>query len=178
MHKWSEKAKRQMLEKQMTPGARAKREPKNPQQDYESTIYYIDDDTYGFPAAAFKAAIVGACRHYEGLPMTVAKLVIRVDGEGDEQLVRINGTPRMREDMVRLETGVADIRYRAGFTKWSADLHIRFSESMLSLDGLINLVEAAGVLGGVGEWRPSSPKSVSGTFGCFEVMRGAVESDT
>ncbi len=164
-HKWSEKAKRLMLEAQ-TSKTRRKKEPKNPKEDYEGSIYWLPDGKPGIPAAAFKAAIVGACRLFEGLPMTQAKLAITVMGE----LVPIVGKPEMREDMVRLETGVADIRYRAGFFPWSTTLPIRFNAGILNLDSLIALVDAAGQ-GGVGEWRPSAPKSASGTYGMFEVKR-------
>jgi hypothetical protein len=170
MHRWSDKAKRMMLDKQM--GKAVERKPKkDPEEDYQASIYHLDDGQTGFPAGAFKAAIVGACRLFDGLPMTQAKIAIRVDGEENaagEQLVRIEGEPRMREDMVRLETGVADIRYRAGFPKWRARLKITYNASMLSPEQLYNLVNAAG-FGGVGEWRPSAPRSSSGSYGCFRV---------
>lgn len=167
VHRWSEKARRQMLEAQQSK-TRPKKEPKNPQEDYESSMYRLSDGGYGFPAAGFKAAIVGGCRMFEGFPMTQAKIAIRVNGEEAEQLVRINADPHMREDMVRLESGVADIRYRAGFFPWSATLNITFNANMLSLDALIQLVNAAG-MGGVGEWRPSAPKSTTGSYGTFTV---------
>jgi hypothetical protein len=96
--------------------------------------------------------------------MTQAKIAIRVLGE----FVPIIGEPRMREDMVRLETGVADIRYRPGFPEWSAVLPITFNASLLSVKSLIHLVDGAGQ-GGVGEWRPSAPKSASGSYGTFRV---------
>lgn len=168
-HKWSEKAKRMMLEKQMGTKVRQKKEPKDPKADYESSIYRMADGSPAIPAAAFKASIVGACRMFDGLPMTVAKIAIRVNGD----LVKIDGEPRMREDMVRLETGVADIRYRAGFPEWRAKLSITYNASILSLEDLVALVNAAG-FGGVGEWRPSSPKVLSGSYGCFRV---ATEED-
>src|SRR5262245_11106226 len=168
VHAWSEKAKRQMLDKQMNPGSRAKKEPKDPNADFEACFYRLPDGGYGFPAAAFKAAIVGACRLFDGLPMTQAKIAIRVLGE----LVPIVGEPYMREDMVRLETGVADIRYRPGFPTWSAVLPISFNASLLSVKSLIHLVDGAGQ-GGVGEWRPSAPKSASGSYGTFKVDTSA-----
>ena len=162
-HKWSDKAKKMMLDKQMGKSVE-KRPKKDPEEDYESSIYRLPDGSIGFPSAGFKAAIVGACRMFDGLPMTLAKQVIRVNGE----FVKIEGEPRMREDMVRLETGVADIRYRAGFPEWRTTLSITFNANIITPEMLINLVDAAG-FGGVGEWRPSSPKSATGSFGCFRV---------
>lgn len=171
-HRWSDKAKQMMLDKQMKK-AKSGRAAKDPEQDYQDSMYRLDDRRYGFPAAGFKAAIVGACRMFEGLPMTKAKIAIRVDGEINRQgenLTEIIGQPRMREDMVRLETGVADIRYRAGFWPWSTKLRITFNADVISLEQLYNLIDAAG-FGGVGEWRPSAPKSATGSYGCFRVAR-------
>lgn len=177
VHKWSEKAKRMMLDKQMNPGARQKKEAKNPEEDYQSSLYQLEDGSYGIPAAAFKAAIVGACRLFDGLPMTQAKIAIQVLGEGSQQLVPLTeGEPYMREDMVRLETGVADIRYRGGFPTWKAVLRIKFNSSLLTLQSLVNLVDAAGQ-GGVGEWRPSAPKSASGSYGTFRVETSEIALD-
>lgn len=169
VHNWSEKAKRQMLDKQMNPGARAKKDPKDPQADYEASLYKLPGGGYGFPAPGFKAAIVGGCRLFDSLPMTQAKIAIRVLGVGPQALVPIEGTPYMREDMVRLETGVADIRYRGAFPEWACTLRIAYNASLMTLASLINLVNGAGQ-GGVGEWRPSAPKSNSGTYGTFEVV--------
>lgn len=168
VHAWSEKAKRAMLEKQMNPGTRAKKDPKDPVADYEASFYRLPDGRFGYPSGGFKAAIVGACRLFDGLPMTQAKIAIRVLGEGPLLLVPIEGEPYMREDMVRLETGVADIRYRPGFPEWRTTLPITFNASLLTLSSLVHLVNGAGQ-GGVGEWRPSAPKSASGSFGTFRV---------
>ena len=66
-------------------------------------------------------------------------------------------------------TGVADLRYRYSFFPWSADLRIRFLPSVLTQDSVLALLDAAGY-GGVGDWRPSAPKSATGTFGQFEVV--------
>lgn len=170
-HRWSQKAKEMMLGKQM--GKAQTRAKKDPEQDYQDSMYRFDDGGYGFPAAGFKAAIVGACRMFDGLPMTKAKIAIRVTGETNqygEDLIRIHAEPHKREDMVRLESGVADIRFRAGFWPWSGKLRVTFNADIISLEQLYNLIDAAG-FGGVGEWRPSAPKSSTGSYGCFRVAR-------
>lgn len=162
MNKWSEKAKKMMLDKQM--GKPVKKTPKDPEEDYQSTIYYDDDGNYAFPAGGFKTAMVDACRLIDNIAMVFARQVFHVDGEW----VRIYGEPRMREDMVRIGPGTADIRYRAGFKDWSAVLSITFLADQITSESILNIVNLAG-LGGVGDWRPSAPKSKSGTFGRFEV---------
>lgn len=168
-HKWSEKALRMMRESQSGPKARAKREPKNPLDEAEGSLWIMPDGvTPGLPATAFKAAIVGACRYYDGITMTAIKSALFVEGEGPDQLVPLVGERTLREDTPRNATGVADLRYRYAFYPWSTRLKVTFAEVMLDAASVINLVDAAGN-GGVGDWRPSAPKSHTGTFGRFRV---------
>jgi hypothetical protein len=178
VHAWSVKAKQMMLEKQMGK-AHKKKEPKDPIADYEASRYISDEGWDGVPAVAFKAAFVGACRSVDGLAMTLAKRLFRVlaDGRSSQQnveLVRIFGEPRMREDMVRLESGVADIRYRAEYPEWSAILDVEFNAAVISATQLVNLIALAGYSEGICEWRPSAPKSATGSYGCWKTT-GKVE---
>lgn len=71
----------------------------------------------------------------------------------------------MREDMVRLPSRVADIRYRGQFRDWSATVPLRVNTSVLSLEQIANLFVVAGFAVGVGEWRPER----NGQYGTFEV---------
>lgn len=166
VHRFDEKAKAQMLEAQQTT-TRRKKEAKDPHACFMASRHFLADGADGFPAVAFKAAIVGAARVFDGVKMTELKQIISVWGEGEEMLVRLKAeSPRMREDAVRLPSGVADLRYRAEFNPWSVDLTINYLPSMISAESIVALVDAAG-LGGVGEWRPS--KANTGIYGMFEV---------
>ena len=173
MHAWADKAIQMIRDKQ---AGRAK--PKSEARDeaaieieYKQSAYWIAPGQPGFPATAFKAATIGACRQYAILPMTTAKTVMFIEGvtnERGEALIPLEGVMQRRTDMVRLETGVADIRYRYQVWPWRAVLPVRFNASVLSLEQLVNLVNAGG-MGGVGEWRPSAPKSSTGDFGRYHV---------
>lgn len=166
VHAWSEKARKMMLDKQMglpTP----KKAVKDPIADYEASMYRLPDGSHGFPATAFKAAIVGAARKFDGITMTALRGALFLLGDGPDQLVRISGEPTMREDMVRVGMGTADIRHRAMYADWSAVLVVRYFPSMLTDEAILALVDAAGA-GGIGEWRPE--KSDTGMFGTFEVV--------
>lgn len=166
-HKWSEKAKRMMLDKQQGKPA-AKKAPKSPEQEAYDATYWIADGEPGMPATAFKSAIADAARHFDGITQVLVKQSIFVKGDGEDQLLPIEGTISMREDMPRNATGVADLRYRNQIFPWSATLEIEYVASALTVESLLALVDAAG-LGGVGDWRPSAPKSKSGTFGRWVV---------
>lgn len=165
MHKWSEKAKKEMLDKQMKV-AKKGREAKDPQKDYEDSIYYLPESNgtprYGFPSVAFKNAAVSACRFTEGTKMTVARGAFHVEGEFVEIT---NSSPVMREDMVKIGMGVADIRYRAEFSGWQAKVRVSYNKHALSREQIVNLFNLAGFGVGCGEWRPER----DGSFGRFHV---------
>ena len=169
-HKWSEKALRLMRESQSGNKARAKHEPKVPEDEAEASLYRLPDGRPGMPATAFKAAMVGAARLFQGVTMVTLKSSIFVQGEGPDQLVALEGDMHLREDTPRNATGVVDLRYRYAFWPWSALIRVEFLTAVVDLDSIYTLVDAAGN-GGVGDWRPSAPKSLTGTFGRFEVKR-------
>lgn len=64
--------------------------------------------------------------------------------------------PRMREDMVVVGgmSRAADIRYRGEFVNWYADLVIKYNKNgQYSLEQIINIINAGGIVNGIGEWR-------------------------
>ena len=160
VHAWSAKAKQEMLDKQMGK-ARSKKEPKDPQADYEGAFYRLPNGKPGFPTIAFKAAAVNAARQVEGLTMTFLRGAFHTVGE----LVEIEGTPRIREDMVRVGMGTADIRFRPEWAEWAINLTVRLNTRSLTLEQLIHLFNQAGFSVGVGEWRPEK----DGRNGMFHV---------
>jgi len=167
-HRWSEKARRMMREKQMGSAARAKHDPKVPEDEAEAALYRLADGRPGMPATAFKAATTAAARLYDGVTMASLKAALFVHGEGEEQLVPILGDMTLREDTPRNSGGTADLRYRYSFWPWSAVLRVEFLPTLIDAESVINLIDAGGN-GGVGDWRPSAPKSMTGTFGRYEV---------
>ena len=173
MHAWSEKAKKMMLDKQMKKATSGK-EAKDPFQDFCDSMYWLTEKPekptmedvlnarYGFPVTAFKAAAVDA-GFQQGIlaKKTTARGAFHIMGEFAE----IEGVPEMREDMVRIGMGTADIRYRGEFKNWSTVLTIRYNPMAMSMAQIINLFNIGGFSNGVGEWRPSK----DGAFGTFHV---------
>lgn len=177
VHAWSIKAKREMLNKQMKVAQPAKL-AKDPIADFEASLYKLDDGGYGFPSVAFKSAAVAACTSVGGVTKVAARQAFHILGEDilvegafeglkmRQNLVRIIGSePAMREDMVRVGMGTADLRYRGEFFPWSATLHIRYNARALTPEQIMNLTNTAGFAVGVGEWRPER----DGQSGLFHV---------
>ena len=62
--------------------------------------------------------------------------------------------------------GTADLRYRGEFRNWSAILKIQYNASGdISLDAIMNALNAGGFTCGVGEWRPEK----DGNYGRFHI---------
>jgi hypothetical protein len=174
-HKWSEKAKKMMLEKQSGSKARAPRDAKDPEAEAEASLYRLPDGRIGFPSVAFKAAMIAAVRMFDGLTMTSAKQMFFVqgvpsgDGTARELLLPVEAERALREDTPRNQTGVADLRYRYELWPWSAKLRIEYA-SRIDQQSVLSLLDAAGNFVGVGDWRPSAPRSATGTYGRWETL--------
>lgn len=176
VHAWSEKARKEMLDKHMKK-PKGPKEAKDPVADFEATRYRLADGGDGFPSVAFKAAAVTAGTSVSGLTKIQARQAFHVLGEDADikgtfdgaksrvNLVRIEGKPEIREDMVRVGMGTADIRYRAEFPVWRAKVLVRYNKNVLSESQILNLLNTAGFAVGVGEWRPEK----DGQYGLFHV---------
>lgn len=207
-HAWSQKAKLEMLNKQMKK-ATAGKEAKDPERDFLDSLYSMSSGAaasaygaaqagkkkapepikgvhvvadravggeWGFPVIAFKAAAVTACTSIGGITKVMARQAFHVIGDMKTdysgktafsgELARIQGAdPRMREDMVRVGMGTADIRYRGEFWPWFVKLTVRFNANVLSAGQIANLFNTAGFGVGIGEWRAER----DGSSGLFHV---------
>lgn len=174
-HAWSEKAKKMILDKQMKKATTGK-EVRDPWMDFCESLYWLDGmpknpeeadiakARFGFPTVAFKACAIDA-GYQQGVlaKKTTARGAFHLIGEFAE----INGTPTMREDMVKIGMGTADLRYRGEFKNWSTELTIAYNPKAISLEQIISLLDIGGFANGVGEWRPSK----DGSFGTFHVAK-------
>lgn len=185
MHAWSEKAKRMMLEAQMGIAKGKKKEAKNPVDDFIRSMYWLtpmpEDGTmesfeeaiangarFGFPVTAFKQAAISAAYR---MGWAKDKMSMRgaffIDSDENGMIEIHSDTPEMREDMVKVGMGTADIRYRGEFKNWYADLTISYNvNGQYSLENIVNIINAGGYVCGVGEWRPER----DGQNGMFHVQ--------
>lgn len=184
MHAWSEKAKRMMLEAQMGVSKGKKKEPKNPIDDFIRSMYWLSEmptemteegymdaiekgARFGFPVTAFKqAAISAAYRMGWAKDKVSLRGAFFIDSDENGMIEIHSDTPTMREDMVKIGMGTADIRYRGEFANWYADITISYNANgQYSLENIVNIINAGGYVCGVGEWRPEK----DGQYGMFHV---------
>lgn len=71
MHKWSEKAKKMILDKQTGETQTEAREKKNPVQDFISSAYWLTEEPKDGTEEAFEAAVANGARW--GFPVTAIK---------------------------------------------------------------------------------------------------------
>ena len=167
MHRFSEKAKRQMLDNMQ--GRKSPKETKDPAAEFDAAFYRMEDETPGFPVLGFKMATVGGARFYgKDVSMTALRQYLFFRGEIGQDgmtLARIDGEATMREDVVRVGRGGTDLRYRPEFREWSTTLTITYVTSALTRDSVLSLIDAGGMGVGVGEWRPEK----NGDNGCYQI---------
>ena len=182
-HAWSHKAKQMILNKHLKKANNGK-EIRRPAVEFADCLYWLtekpnfedltDDETqeilnkvipqskFGFPTLAFKAAAVDAGYQQKILDKkTTARGAFHIIGEFAE----IEGTPTIREDMVKIGMGTADLRFRAEFKTWSTTLNIKLNTGAMSVEEVVNLFNVGGFSNGVGDWRPAR----DGNFGTFHV---------
>lgn len=191
MHAWSVKAKQMMLDAQMGKAKGKQKPKKSPAEDFIESMYWLEGKPtitdamseeekaaafaaaiengarFGFPVTAFKQAAISAAYR---MGWSKDKVSLRgaffIESDDDGMIEIKSDVPVMREDMVRIGMGTADIRYRGQFDHWSADLVISYNANgPYDLDSIINIINAGGYVCGVGEWRPEK----DGQYGQFHV---------
>ena len=82
VHAWSDKAKKEMLDKQ-TQAAKMKKGAKDPHQDFLQSLYTIagEEGAYGFPSVGIKASMVTGCTAIGNITKVAARQAFRVVGE-------------------------------------------------------------------------------------------------
>lgn len=176
-NKFSEKAKKQMLDAQTSSAAKSRRnkEPRDLDADYEGAIHQNEMGIAGIPAPAFRSALISACR-VAGFQMTKAKLSVFVDADFYDEddgtpLVLIEGQHERHLGHVRLESGVASIAVRPMWKHWAASPIITWDADQFSKQDMANLLERAGRQVGIGEGRPDSRKSHGMGWGQFTLEK-------
>jgi hypothetical protein len=177
-HKFSEKARRAITDKQKA-GAVAKKgtkkDPRDFDAEYKAAMHVSTDGWHGIPAPAFRNAMISACRTV-GFKMTIGKLSVFVEPDGfDDEgtpLVKITeGKPEPHEAYGRINNGMGTtVMVRPMWKKWAAVVTIKFDADQFSSADVANLMARAGGQVGVGEGRPDSKMSCGMGWGTFEIV--------
>ena len=172
--RFSEKAINTMIEKHKLGSQDNKKKAKEARDfdaDFVAAKHVSSEGWEGIPAGAFRNGLISACR-LVGFKMTLAKLSIFVEGDGFDKidavpLIKINGVSEPHIMHARNATGVCDIRVRAKFWPWSADINISYDSDQFTSTDVANLLQRVGQQVGIGEGRPDSKNSGGMGWGTF-----------
>ncbi len=150
------------------------REARDFEKDAEEARYRSAENWEGMNAAAFRAAMISACR-LVGFKMTLAKLSAFIEADGFDRndgvpLVRIYGESHTYTAHTRNATGVVDVRARPMYRNWAARLRVRYDTQQFKMVDVLNLVSRCGLQVGIGAGRPDSKASAGCGFGLFQVV--------
>ena len=167
-NRYSDKAKRELF----MPYKKTKVEKETslkhqPLHEFRQSVYPLPKPakTYlGLPSTAVKSAMMTAALDMPGLTKTSIGRLVYVLGD----YIEIYGKPEVFITMVRSAgmNSTPDVRTRAIVREWAAKIRVAFIKPQHKEKGIINLMAAAGITAGVGDFRPEKGK---GTYGQFEL---------
>jgi len=185
VHAFPEKARKQMLDKQMKV-AKGGRDARDPNAEVEASRYRFPDGRDGFPAVGFKSSAVTACTSLSDVTKVAARQAFRVYGEPmnmpgvlENAFIRtalvplISHPPSIREDVVRLSgpSRSAEMRYRPEYAVWGVILDVQLNPQVISIGHLWSMFQAAGHGVGIGDYRPER----NGDCGTFDLLESEKE---
>ena len=183
VHAWSDKAKKMMLDAQRKTTKTKAKEARDPFDEFINSMYWLTEKPESNPEA-FQKAIENGAKF--GFPLTGIKqasnaAALRSGWVKDQVSLRgsyflsspygdnveiISDPPIMREDMVRIGNGSADLRYRGEFRNWHMEFMMEYNANgKYTIEQLINCIDAGGYAVGIGEWRPEK----DGMFGRYHI---------
>jgi len=167
MHRFSSKSWRELLlpSQEKNKAEKAETLKHDPLTEFRECCYRNRDKSEStavhFPAGAFSKAIAAAALD---VPGATKSQMLRLVSIASTQ-VNIFGVPQLGMDMVRNSdmNRTPDVRTRAYFPEWCCSIDIEYVSTLITQTQIFNLIGAAGVIVGLGDYRPQK----GGQFGKF-----------
>lgn len=170
LNRLSEKAKRELLlpKGRKSTSDKASSLKHNPLAEFRSAAHWLAnpaDTLLGIPTTAFKGAMMTAALDMPGLSKAAIgrHVYVAADYVGVYGIPKLHMTPVRSADMNR----TPDIRTRVIVPEWAATVRVTFVKPILREKIVANLFAAAGIIAGVGDFRPEKGK---GAYGQFELV--------
>jgi hypothetical protein len=170
MHRFSKKAREQLLFPKGRANSAEKQEnlKHDPLSEFRECLYLNRDDKeptlVHVPADAFSKGMAAAALRMPGASKTeILQLVSCTSRQ-----INLYGVPQLSMDMVRSSdmAKTPDVRTRSIFPEWCCRIEVEFVSTLLKQNQIVNLLAAAGMIVGVGDWRPQK----GGSFGKFRIV--------
>lgn len=141
----------------------------DPVKEFRDSPYLLKDPSaptlIAMLPAAFKQAMGTAALDMPGAKRTQIGRLVTVEWANQP----LYGIPRLFMAITRSAdmNRTPDVRTRAIIPEWACTLNVSFSKPILRDQAIINLVAAAGVHSGVGDWRQEKG---SASYGSFKIV--------
>jgi hypothetical protein len=141
----------------------------NPMDEFRASMYMARDPASPTriiaKATAFKGALMSAAIDIPGAAKAQIGRLAYV--EGDE--IPIYGIPQLLMSVTRSAdmNKTPDVRTRAILPKWACRISVQYTKPILKEPAIVNLLAAAGITQGVGDWRVQKG---SGNYGQFSLV--------
>lgn len=170
IHRLSQKAMRELLlpKGKKTAADKASSLKHEPLTEYRASAHVSSDDKAPtrllMPTLCFKGALRSVATDMPGAAKTQIGRLTYVEG----MYVPIYGIPKLIMSITRSSdmNRTPDIRTRCIVPEWATRLTVAYVKPLLKEQTVANLLAAAGIMRGVGDWRPEKGSS---TFGQFEL---------
>ena len=148
--------------------ARASNLKHNPQEEFRASMYKDKGDgptRVIIPATAFKGALMSAALDIPGSSKAQIGRLAYVASD----YVPIYGIPQIMMSVTRCADikRTPDVRTRAIIPHWACFLTIKYVKPILKDQAIMNLLSAAGITQGIGDWRVQKG---SGNYGQFALV--------
>ena len=170
LNRMSEKAKHELLMPKGRKNAAEKATSLKhvPVDEYRASAHTLKDETQptllAIPSTAFKGSIRTAALDMPGAKKAQIGRLTYIAGE----YVGIYGAPRLFMSITRSAdmNKTPDVRTRAIVPSWACRVKITFVQPLIRAQAVVNLLAAAGITVGVGDWRPEKG---AGSYGQFRI---------
>lgn len=171
LNRLSEKAKRELLlgGRRKNQAERASTLKHNPPEEFRASPYRLRDEDaptlLAMPSMCFKNATASAALDIPGAAKAQIGRLVYVEGD----YVALYGVPELFMAVVRSAdiNRTPDIRTRAILRNWACEITMAYAQPILSGRQVSSLFANAGLIRGVGDWRPEKGK---GDYGQFELV--------
>lgn len=170
MHRFSFKSQGQLLfpKGRINAAEKAEHLKHDPLMEFRESIYRNRDSreptAVHIPAMSFQKALAAAALDLPGASRAqILRLVSIVSTQ-----VNLFGVPQLGMAMTRSSDigRTPDVRTRAYFPRWCCQIEIEYVSTLLKPNQIVNLLAAAGMIVGIGDWRPQK----GGPFGKYTVV--------
>lgn len=170
LNRMSEKAKRELLmpKGRKTAVEKATSLKHMPVDEYRASAYTMSDTSeptlLAMLSTSFKGALRSAALDMPGAKKAQIGRLTYISGE----FVGVYGLPKLFMSITRSAdmNKTPDVRTRAIVPHWACRLTVTFVQPLIHAQAVANLLAAAGITIGVGDWRPEKG---AGSYGQFRI---------